>query len=134
LEPEIRDLIASKNLEQHFSLTGFRGDVDKLLPGLDIFLFTSKQEGFGTSLLDAFAAGVPVVATKVGGIPEIVQNEVNGLLAEAGDSEALAKQVLKLLQDPQLRQRLKRAALQRVRSFSTEKMAERTREVYQSLI
>lgn len=64
-----------KKLKDNIHFTGFRNDINELLPELNLFLMTSKTEGLGTTILDAFAAQVPVVATQAGGIPEIVQHE-----------------------------------------------------------
>lgn len=127
---EIQSMIAEKKLMAHFSLTGFRDDVDQLLPGLDIFLFTSQQEGFGSSLLDAFAAGVPVVATRVGGIPEIVTHEVSGYIAAAGDWQSLAEAVLQLLEQEKLREKFRQEALLKVKTFDTKNMARQTLALY----
>ena len=74
-------------------MTGFRKDIPKILPELDIFLFSSKTEGLGTSLLDAFACQVPVVATNAGGVPELIIHEKTGLLSPTKDPQSLAKNV-----------------------------------------
>ena len=115
--------------------TGFRADVPDLLPGLDLFLFTSRAEGLGTSLLDAQACGVPVVATKAGGIPEAVLDGETGLLAPPGEVDALAARVERLLDDSALRTRLVEAADRRVRSdFGLDALARGTLEVYREAI
>jgi glycosyltransferase involved in cell wall biosynthesis len=102
-------------LADRVAFAGFRGDVPDLLPGLDLFLFTSRSEGLGTSLLDAQAARVPVVATAAGGIPEAVLDGETGLLAPVGDAAALAAAAGRLLDDAALRARLVGAAERRVR-------------------
>lgn len=112
---------------------GFRDDVAALLPSFRVLLFTSSSEGLGTTLLDAMAAGVAVVATRAGGIPEVVQHEQTGLLAPVGNAELLASHVVRLLEAETLRQRLVEAARQRVRHFSKEEMARRTFACYQSV-
>ncbi|MFQ5447696.1 MAG: glycosyltransferase family 4 protein, partial [Saprospiraceae bacterium] len=132
-EQNIRRLIREKGLEAHVLLTGFRNDVPKILPEIDGLLFTSKTEGLGTSLLDAFAAGVPVVATAVGGIPEIVEHGVSGMLATPGDAPALARLLKEVMTDAELRQNLVRQAKAKVRLFSKEKMAEKMISVYSSI-
>lgn len=125
-EAAIRDFIAEKKLGEHVQMLGFRTDVLELLSQLDLLLFTSKTEGLGSSLLDAFAAGTPVVATKAGGIPEIVEHEVTGLLAPVGDANTLAKQVIRMLNDDALRERILANAKEKVKSISKRKMAEKT--------
>jgi glycosyltransferase involved in cell wall biosynthesis len=114
---------------------GFRGDVPDLLPGLDLFLFTSRAEGLGTSILDAQACRVPVVATAAGGIPEVVRDGETGLLAPPGDAAALAAAAGRLLDDAALRGRLAGAAERRVRDeFGLDALARRTLEVYSEVV
>lgn len=129
-EVAVRNLIAEEGLSDQIEMMGFRKDVLRQLASLDLLLFTSKTEGLGSSLLDAMATGVPIVATRAGGIPEIVEHEETGLLAPVGDVEELAKQVERLLNDRVLCDRLRENAKERVISFSKEKMAERTLAVY----
>src|SRR5205085_7777611 len=74
-----------------FVLAGFRHDLDELIRQLDLFVLPSYTEGLPNVVLEAFAAGVPVVATSVGGTPEIVQHERSGLLVPPGDASALAE-------------------------------------------
>ena len=97
MEEEIKNYCNQKKLNEHIIFTGFRTDIEEILPELDIFLITSKTEGLGTSIIDAFACKVPVVATRAGGIPEIVKHEKSGLLANVKDSEELANQVERIL-------------------------------------
>lgn len=132
-EQGVRRFIGQKGLEGQLILTGFRRDVPQLLPGIDVLLFTSKTEGLGTSLLDAFGAGVPVVATAAGGVPEIVEDGMTGLLAPVGDAAALARQVSRLLEDAPLRSKIIENARVKVRGFSKEKMAAAIVQIYQEL-
>ncbi len=129
----IQAYINTKQLSEKVFITGFREDVTEVLPELDLFLMTSKTEGLGTGLLDAFAARVPVVSTNAGGIPEIVSHGENGYLTEVGDFTGLADSVLKLIRDKSLQNHFIKAAQERVKAFSKEKMAEKTLSVYQSL-
>jgi glycosyltransferase involved in cell wall biosynthesis len=113
------------------AFTGFRDDVADLLPGLDLLLFTSRAEGLGTSVLDAQACRVPVVATAAGGIPEAVLDGETGLLAPPGDVAALAARAGRLVDDAALRARLAAAAERRVRDeFSLDALARRTLDAY----
>jgi L-malate glycosyltransferase len=109
---------------------GFREDVIDLLAAADLFCVSSYLEGMGTSTLDAMAAGLPVVATRVGGIPEIVTHGVTGLLVPPRDPEALAGALLTLAADPSVRERMGREARIKVMAFSADRTAERTREAY----
>ena len=131
---DIEAYIKSKNLEDHIIMTGFRRDVPKILPQLDIFLFTSKEEGLGTSVLDALAAGVPVIATKAGGVPEMIKNLENGLLCEIQRPDELAKAVEYMIEQPEEKARMVANGLEIVKKFSKESTADQTLEVYESLV
>lgn len=95
-------------------LPGDRGDVAELLPQFDIFALPSRAEGISNTLLEAMACGCAPVATDVGGNPELIDHEVNGLLVPSQDSVALAGALARLAREPALRQRLAEASLARV--------------------
>ncbi len=100
LEPELRGQIRRLGLAARVSLAGFRSDLERILPCLDLLVHPASLEGLGVSLLQAAAAGLPIVATRAGGIPEIVRDRENGLLVPPGDSRALGEAVLWLLDHP----------------------------------
>jgi len=131
---DIIKYILKKGLEKKIFLTGFRKDAPELLAELDIFLITSATEGLGTTILDAFATGTPVVATRGGGITETVLHEQTGLLAEVGDSRELAANINRLIQDNTLQLSLISNARQKVLDFSKEKTAQKTLEAYNTVI
>jgi glycosyltransferase involved in cell wall biosynthesis len=111
LEAEIRDL----GLDGDVRLLGERSDVAELLAGADAFVLSSVSEGMPISVLEAMAAGLPVVATQVGGVPELVADGETGFLVPPGEPQALADALRRLLADQDLRQRLGDAGLERVR-------------------
>ncbi len=112
-------------------LGGFRPDVLAVLKGLDVFVMSSVTEGLGTSLLDAMAAARPIVATRTGGIPEVVIDGETGLLVPPRDAKALAEAILRMLKDRPGRERAAQAGFARVRErFSADRMVEQTLEVY----
>jgi glycosyltransferase involved in cell wall biosynthesis len=115
-----------------FEFTGGRGDVPDLLAGFDVFAFPSLYEGLCLAVIEAQAAGVPVVATPVGGIRETVVDGETGLLVPPQDARALAAAVCRLLEDRELVARLAAEAKRRARErFSVERMVERTLELYE---
>lgn len=134
LKNVIKDYIDSKNLQNRIILLGFRDNIIDLLPEFDCFLMTSKTEGLGTSLLDALACGVPVVATKTGGIPEVIIQSETGLISEVGDFESLGKQVIQILEDSFLAQKLIRGGKKHVQNFSIESTAEKTYTEYLNIL
>lgn len=133
-EDEISSYIRVKELESSIRMIGFRKDVPQILADLDLFMITSKTEGLGTSILDAFASGVPVLATEAGGIPELVEPEKTGILCEVGDKLDLAMQLLRLKRDEALRMKLVEGAKEKVQQFSKAKTAQQTLAVYLELL
>jgi L-malate glycosyltransferase len=134
-EGELRDhlerQVKDHHLEKHVKLPGFRTDVLGCIKQFDLFVMSSVTEGLGTSLLDAMAASRPIVATRAGGIPEIVEDEVTGVLVPTRDHHAMARQIVRLLKDDSLRRRFGEAGLARVgQQFTVERMIERTAAVY----
>jgi glycosyltransferase involved in cell wall biosynthesis/uncharacterized membrane protein len=103
---EIATIIEMQGLEGKVELLGARGDVRELLASSDVFVLSSRSEGHPVSLLEAMAAGLPVVATDVGGVAESVVHGQTGLLVPAGDVTALAAALERLVDDEQLRRRL----------------------------
>ena len=133
-EFQIRNFVKDKGLEDDIIFTGFRTDINKILPELDIFLFTSKEEGLGTSVLDALACKIPIVATRAGGIPEMITNEYNGLLCGIQQPQELADAVLRVVQDNALKELLINNGGNTVLNFSKEKMASETMMYYQEVV
>ncbi|HET9323356.1 MAG TPA: glycosyltransferase family 4 protein [Gaiellaceae bacterium] len=110
VEAEIRAL----GLRERIRLAGDRHDVPTLLAGADVFVLSSASEGMPVSVLEAMAAGLPVVASRVGGVPELVVEGKTGLLVDPGDPGGLAEALRRLVQDPALRRRLGEAGRARV--------------------
>jgi len=131
-EPAIRDHIASKRMTDHIILTGFVIDINEIIPQLDVVVMTSRTEGLGSSLLEAIASRVPVVASNTGGIPEIVINAETGLLAPIADSQAFAMQILNVINNHSLRELIIQQAHQHLlKNFTLEKMGEDILNDYQ---
>ena len=131
LRPALEHQIRQHHLEKHVMLTGFRPDVLSLHKAFDIFVMSSVTEGLGTSLLDAMACGKPVVATRTGGIPEVVRDGETGLLVPPRDHDAMAAAIVQLLQDRALRERMGAAGLARVqKQFNAEAMVKETLRAY----
>ncbi|MGD9898695.1 MAG: glycosyltransferase family 4 protein [Calditrichaceae bacterium] len=116
-----------------FIFAGFQKDVGLFLKSFDIFVLASKLEGLGTSILDAQSVGLPVIATKTGGIPEAVQDGVNGMLVPPQNPVKLAEAILNLINDDEKRMALGRRALATVENFDIRKTVEKTIRVYESL-
>jgi len=114
---------------------GLRRDVPMVLAGLDLFVQPSIYEGFGLSLLEAMSAGLPVVASRVGGIPEVIEDGRTGLLVPPQDPTALAGAVVRLLGDSEGARRLGESAASRARErFSLGRVAERVDALYRNIL
>jgi len=131
----IEDLINKLNLNQHMRLLGWVEDISELLPTFDLFVSPSRSEPFGLSIVEAMAAGVPVVATMSEGAQEIIEDHKTGCLVPIGDVEALAKAISELLSDPEERVRLSENARCVVRErFSLDRMLSSTEQVYREAL
>ena len=135
LEAALRAQIARLELNRHVQLAGFRDDLPRILPCLDLFVHPALREGLGVSLLQASASRVPVVASRAGGIPEAVRDGINGLLVPPGDAVALAEAIRCLLRDRALAGRMGEAGRALVeREFSADRMVEDNLRVYRELL
>jgi glycosyltransferase involved in cell wall biosynthesis len=135
LAAELERRIADAGMESRIRLAGFRSDLAEILPCLTLLVHPALMEGLGVSLLQASAAGVPIVATRVGGIPEAVEDGVTGLLVAPDDPVALRDAIGRLLADPALRCRLGEAGASRVRrAFSVDGMVAGNLDVYRELL
>ncbi|MCS6305653.1 MAG: glycosyltransferase family 4 protein [Nitrospira sp.] len=131
LEVPLKDQAKSLGIEQNIRLLGMRQDIPRLLALMDVFVLPSLSEGLSMALLEAMAAGKPVVATRVGGNPELVQQGHAGLLVPSQDAGGLADALIVLLGDPITLRRFGEAGAERVRKdFSTDHMAEQYRRLY----
>jgi len=126
--------IARLGIEGHVSIVGFRSDVVNLLRSADLFVLPSLAEGFSLAIVEAMAAGLPVVATRVGGAAEIIEDGHNGFLVPPADSEALARTVRHVLDlDSASKENLRQAARERSGFFSIAATAQKMLDIYASL-
>lgn len=134
LRTPIEKQIAALGLANRIHLTGFREDVLELLKGFDCFVLSSYLEGLCTSIMDAHALGVPVVATDTGGVPDLVVHAETGLLCPVRDPEELAAGVERLLGDETLRRRCVRGGLEKSKGYDYRNMVYKTKAAYERLI
>jgi glycosyltransferase involved in cell wall biosynthesis len=119
-------------LEERFRFLGYRDDPIRVLVAADVFCLSSRFEGLPIALLEAMAAGLPVVATRVGGVPAVITDGREGRLVPPGDASALASAVAELA-DPGLRSHCAEAASQRVQAFGIDRAVQRQQELYERL-
>ncbi|MET0146513.1 MAG: glycosyltransferase [Ilumatobacteraceae bacterium] len=127
---EIRELVSALGLDGAVVLAGSRHDVADILPAFDVFVVSSRFEGLPIALLEAMAAGLACVATTVGGIPEVVTDDVDGVLVPPADPARLASALGELLADEGRRRRLGAAAVVRARRFDLASAVRRIEAVY----
>lgn len=130
----VRRLAQQAGVAERVVFAGFRRDLERILPSIDVMVHPAEMEGLGVALLQAAACGVPIVAGRAGGIPEIVRPGINGELIEPGDAAALSRHLVRLLGDPAMCARYGEAGRQlAVNEFSVDAMVEGNRAVYASL-
>jgi glycosyltransferase involved in cell wall biosynthesis len=133
LRPQLEAQADRLGLRPALRMLGWRRDVPELLRTFDVFLLTSLWEGLPRSVVEAFLSGVPVVASHIDGIGEVVQEGRNGFLAPAGNIEALAAAVIRLLRDESLRQTMGEQARSSVDDFSVQKMLKDYSDLYENM-
>lgn len=128
-------LVDSLGLKDRIIFAGFREDIPELLASFDIFVLPSRSEGFGRVNLEAMAMGKPVISTNVGGIPEVVLDEITGILVPPRNSHELAQATIRLLNDRELRESLGREGRRRVKDhFTLQAYAQRIQEIYGEIL
>lgn len=134
LEEQARALVAEQNLSKVFHFAGLRNDIPAVLKAFDIFVLPSHWEGFSLAVLEAMAAGLPIVATQVTGASEAIAHGQSGLLVPIADEKAMAQAMLTLLDNPDRVQHFGTAARQRIdQLFTREQMVRRISELYDQI-
>ncbi len=134
LRSHIETMIAREGLEQSISLLGWRTDIPELLHLCDMLVLTSLWEGLPRVGPQAMAAGLPIVATHVDGIPEAVHDGKNGFLVSPGNIQGIAEKILYLLNNPDIAKRMGIRGQQQVDEFDIQRMVRQQEDLYQSLI
>ena len=131
LETSVKNL----NLSNHVIFTGIRKDMPDVYSACDIIINSSSIEGLPMTILEAMASNLPVIATRVGGIPQVIKNEKNGILLEHGNADTLARAIISLAKDASKRQLLAQQAYRDVcENFSDLRMAENYKNFYRQLL
>lgn len=128
------ELQALSNSCENVSWMGFKPNIGDYIPFFDIFAFPSRNEGLGSTLLDVMDAGVPIIASDVGGIPDIIIHRKTGILVPPNDSAALTNAIKALIEDPELREELIKNSKNKIQEFTPKKMAESYFSLYKESI
>jgi glycosyltransferase involved in cell wall biosynthesis len=134
-EDKLRNLASKLGITNNVRFLGHSREVVKYYQASDIFVLPSYAEGMPNSLLEAMACGLPVIASRIGGVVDVVEDGKSGILVEPGDVSGLASAMVRLLKDAELRQRLGAEARKRiVEGFSIDRIAEEYIKLYGELI
>ena len=132
---DLQNQINRLGLENHVFLTGFRTDVLSMIKSFDLFIMSSTTEGLGTSALDAMACEKPVIATRAGGLSEVIVHGQSGLLVPIKNAEALANGIIEMLNNESFRTSCGLQGLQRAKTkFSAPRMVDETLTAYKNLV
>jgi N-acetyl-alpha-D-glucosaminyl L-malate synthase BshA len=129
-ERESRDL----GVERDVRFLGRIDTVAPLLQASDLFLLPSQSESFGLAALEAMACGVPVVGSRAGGLPELIQDGVSGVLEPPGSVEAMARRAAEILREPARHAEMRRAALERARHYAADAIVPRYEALYRDVV
>ena len=134
LEAQVRAQASALGLTPHVVFAGVRPDALDIVASADVFVMPSRWEGLPLAMLEAMSLGIPVVASRVGGIPEAIRDGQEGFLVPPGDADGVAARVLDLIDDADLRGRLGAAARRRAADFSVARMVERIEALYDEVV
>jgi glycosyltransferase involved in cell wall biosynthesis len=135
LRSSLEKLALSLGIRNSVVFGGVRKDIPSILSALDILVFSSRWEGLPVALLEGMASHLPVVATAVGSIPAVLDNEVTGTLVSPANSDEIAQACIRLIKDPSLRQQMGRAGYTKIlENYSLDSMIDKTDCLYQTLL
>ncbi|MBA3015740.1 MAG: glycosyltransferase family 4 protein [Proteobacteria bacterium] len=134
LEQEIRDRAKSMGHQSQVKLLGWRSDVHTIMGLFDCFVLPSLNEGMGRVLVEAMAANCPVVASNTGGIPDLISHDANGLLVPPNDEKSLAEAILRVLDNPELTDRLRAEGQTVCQRYSLTAMLEKLHQLYAKVL
>ena len=135
LKSKLSEEIKSYDLQRNIFLLGARNDIATILSCINVFLLPSLNEGFGMALIEAMAARKPVIATNVGGVPEVIINGTTGILVPSKDPEAFSSAIIKLYNNPEMSLEMGLAGYSRARNlFDIKTTVREFEDLYSKLI
>lgn len=135
MRDRLEQLVNKLGISEHTWITGDRSDIPDILRLFDVFVLPSLGEGISNTILEAMATGLPIVATNVGGTPELVDHDINGYLVQSGDSDRMGSYICRLVQSEEQRKTMGQASLERVRHrFDWNRTVESYLAVYDELL
>ena len=127
---EIREYAQTQGVGDAVVFLGYRRDIPQICACADVFLHTSHQEGLPVALMEAMATGVPVVASRIRGNVDLIEDGVNGFLCDPLDADGFAEGILKLLENPELAEQFREKSLERIKEHDKDQIGEKMRRIY----
>jgi len=134
-ENKLKEYISELNIKQYVVFFDYKTNPQAFIRKADLLVLPSSEEGFGRVLLEAMGVGTPVIGTRIGGIPEIIEHGINGLLVDHGDIETLKKSIIKILKNNSLREKIIQGGYETINTkFRVETYQEKLENVYDTLL
>lgn len=134
-KPELRDTVKRKRFETNVVFAGFQYNIDRLLPGIDVFVLPSLTEGTPMALLEAMAYGIPAIASSVGQIPQIIDSGKSGILVRPGNPQQIGESISFLYENPSIRDEIAKAGQRKVKKeFDIKRWTKQIQDEYIFLI
>jgi len=134
-ENKLKEYISELNIKQHVVFFGYRSNPQAFIRNADLLVLPSNEEGFGRVLLEAMDVGTPVIGTRIGGIPEIIEHGVNGFLVDYGDVDSLKQSIIAILKDESLRLKIIQGGYKTINTkFRVETYKEKLENIYDSFL
>jgi glycosyltransferase involved in cell wall biosynthesis len=131
--PELENYAAGLQVSDRVHFLGYRRDIPSLLHASDVFVFPSYREGLPVALMEAMAAGVPVVASRIRGNVDLIEDGVNGFLCEAQNGGDFAAKIRQLLEEPKLAEKFRNNGLEKIKHYDKRIVAEQLLEIYRGI-
>jgi glycosyltransferase involved in cell wall biosynthesis len=128
--PRLEEYAARLNVSDRVHFLGYRNDIDSLLHASDVFVFPSYREGLPVALMEAMASGVPIVASRIRGNVDLIEDGVNGFLCDPQDVDGFADKIRTLLDEPNLAETFRNNGLEKIKNYDKRIVAEQLREIY----
>ena len=130
LRSEIEEYAKSRGVSDSVVFLGYRRDIPRICSCADVFLHTSYQEGLPVAVMEAMACGTPIVASRIRGNVDLIEDGVNGLLCDPKDAEGFADKIQTLLKEPELARKIRKYSLEKIKRYDKNVVAEQLREIY----
>ena len=134
LRGELEQLAGELGIADRIHFLGFRRDVYRLCSSADLFLFASRREGLSVSVMEAMACGLPIAASGIRGNTDLIDSGRGGFLLPPDDAKGFADAIRQILEEPQIRERMKRHNLEKIRRYSIEAVTEQMARLYESMM